>query len=366
MQKLIILLFSLSLLFTSCTQERLHVDDIIIKEKIAYTKLGMKQVSGIVFSEFGDLGSFRRGKKVGEHKEWYQNGELRFTGNFSNNKKHGVFRWYYENGKLKYEGAYTSDVESYSDGLTDKWWGSHILWDENGDDCNHGDSDRKSKNKDDTYVLRSQGYTASSSYLYKCEVCDKISQEIYISQFDNKAYYETDTFSIYIPDKKIMGLTLTYIDSIFKIEESKQFPIYDTLNYTRNSRDEIKIDINSSGSCMVYCKNFKDELVYKPFETTLYSSGSSGKYILNPIRETYAIDTIVYLIGKNDFEITRTCVNQENGENRPSYWNRGDSEYSSDIVIDISNVDYILSDAPETVGVRVRKNADGTHTIIGR
>ena len=52
----------------------------------------------------------------------------------------------------------------------------------------------------------------------QCEVCDKISQEIYISQFDNKAYYETDTFSIYIPDKKIMGLTLTYIDSIFKIE----------------------------------------------------------------------------------------------------------------------------------------------------
>jgi len=218
--------------------------------------------------------------------------------------------------------------------------------------------------KDDTYVLRSQGYTSSTS-LYKCKVCDKISKQIHVSQFDKKAYFESDTLSIYIPDKKIMGLTLTYIDSIFKIEESKQFPIYDTLNYTRNSRDEITIDINSAGSCMVYCKNFKDELVYKPFEASFWSS-SSGNFILNPSRETYAIDTIVYLIGKNNFEITRTCVNQVNGENRPSYWDRKNSKYFSDLVINISNVDYIFSDAPETVNVRVRENADGTHTIIGR
>ena len=115
---------------------------------------------------------------------------------------------------------------------------------------------------------------------------------------------------------------------------------------------------------MVYCKNFKDELVYKPFEASFRSS--SGKYILNPIRETYAIDTIVYLIGKNNLEITRTCVNQKNGENRPSYRGREGSKYSSGIVIDISTVDYIFSDAPETVSVRVRENADGTHTIIGR
>ena len=53
----------------------------------------MKQVSGIVFCEFGDLGKFWRGKKVGEHKEWHQNGELSFIGNFSNNKKHVVCRW---------------------------------------------------------------------------------------------------------------------------------------------------------------------------------------------------------------------------------------------------------------------------------
>ena len=120
---------------------------------------------------------------------------------------------------------------------------------------------------------------------------------------------------------------------------------------------------------MVYCKNFKDELVYKPFEASLWSShiGTKwGKYILNPIRETYAIDTIVYLIGKNNLEITRTCVNQENGENRPSYWDRGDSNYSSDLVINISTVDFIFSDPPETVHVRVRKNADGTGTVIDR
>ena len=87
---------------------------------------------------------------------------------------------------------------------------------------------------------------------------------------------------------------------------------------------------------------------------------------MNPSRETYAIDTIVYLIGKNNFEITRTCVNQENGENRPSYWSRENSKYSSGIVIDISTVDYLFSDAPEKVSVRVRENADGSHTIIGR
>ena len=55
-----------------------------IKEKITYTRLDVKQVSGIVFCEFGDLGKFSRGKKEGEHKEWYQNGELRFSGNFLN------------------------------------------------------------------------------------------------------------------------------------------------------------------------------------------------------------------------------------------------------------------------------------------
>ena len=362
MQKLIIFLFSLSLLFSSCTQERFHIDDIIIKEKIAYTKLDMKQVSGIVFCEFGDIGKFSKGKKVGEHKKWHQNGELSFKGNFSNNKKHGVCRWYYENGKLRYEGAYASDVGSYSDDVTDKFWGNHILWDENGDDCNHDEYELESKSKNDTYVLRSQGYSSSSS-LYKCKVCDKISKKIYVRKFDKNYFLSSDTFSIYIPEKKIMGLTLMHIDSVFNIEESKELPIYDTLIYTKNSQDEIKIDLNSSGICMVYCKDFKGELVYKPIEASLWSW---RQVILNPSRETYAIDTIVYLIGKNNIEITRTCVNQENGENRPSYWDRRGSRYSSNLVIDISNVDFILSDPPETVRVRVRKNADGTGTVIDR
>ena len=51
-------------------------------------------------------GGFLNGKRNGEGKEYFDNGQLKFEGKYLNGKRNGNGKEYYENGKLKFEGVY--------------------------------------------------------------------------------------------------------------------------------------------------------------------------------------------------------------------------------------------------------------------
>lgn len=348
----LILLFSC--LIISCEPEKIHSDNIIIKENIAFTKIGEEKLSAIVFNEYGDLGKYNEGKKTGNHSEYYQNGELKSIGNYINNKKTGEWKWYYNDGKLRYQASYIKGSLN----------GKHILWDQKGDDCEHLSYNFKSIyswENEDSYFFTSQGFTLGKGseimQLQKCELCDKYSGTDYSFDLMPKAYRK-DSIDLYIPDNKIMSLTIIYRDSVFNIEESKLIPLSDTLQFYKSSPSNVKIQINkTTNSSVIYCMDNNGKLVYPPFEANVYNES-----LLNPIKETYATDKVIY----TNQSIFKTCINPINGENRPSYWERDneDSKYSSNIVINLSNVDYVLRAPPEKIPVTYKKNGDGTITII--
>ena len=51
-------------------------------------------------------GSYKYGKKHGEHKWWYSNGQLEFQEHYKYGKKDGLFKGWWKNGKLDYEGYF--------------------------------------------------------------------------------------------------------------------------------------------------------------------------------------------------------------------------------------------------------------------
>ena len=51
-------------------------------------------------------GEYKDGKKNGEGKEFYKNGQLKFEGDYKDGKKNGIGKEFYENSYLKFKGEY--------------------------------------------------------------------------------------------------------------------------------------------------------------------------------------------------------------------------------------------------------------------
>ena len=281
------------------------------------------------------------------HREYFENGELKSSGNYINNIKDGDWKWYSDDGKLNYQATYENGTSV-----------SYILWDQKGDDCNHDFWDAKSIYSwdEDPYFFSSRGITVSKESsimnLNKCNYCDKYSGR---GSLKTKAYYENST-DLYIPDNKIMSLTVIYKDSTFNFEESKIIPIYDTLQFNKSSPSDIKIKVKkNAGTTIIYPMDNNGALVYSSFEF----ESILHKRLLNPSRDTYAIDKIFY---EGDF--SKTCINPIYGKYRPSITAREESKFTSDLNIDLWQIDYILEKPPEKILIRYRKNADGSATVI--
>ena len=366
-------------LIQSCDKEKIHSDKVLIKDKIAYSKIDGEKLNGIVYNKFDEIGEYINGKKVGLHKEYHKNGKLKIVGNYGNNKKRGEWKRFYKNGKLKIIGNYNNNNKKgewkwyYEDGklmyqanyINDTIIGKHILWDKVGDDCKHSYFDSKvifSWEDEDLYSFKYQNLTISSEsktmILHKCEKCNKYSGSQYLFNSNHRAYLE-EYGDLYIPDVKIMNVKIIYIDSIFSIEESRLIPIYDTLIFSKSSSSENIIKINKSfaSTSIIHCMNKNLKEVYPP----IINSGFRDKSLLNPSRKIYAIDKVIY----NNESIYKICFSPVNSLDRPPVESRAKnwSRYDSNTFINIY-ADYIFEAPPEKIKVLYREHKDGTKQII--
>jgi antitoxin component YwqK of YwqJK toxin-antitoxin module len=149
MKQILILLISVILFSCSDNEIRYHIDETTSPtDTLTYLKSDMSLLNGVMYCEFGDLGSYKNGRMDGIQKNYYwnENGQLKHEGNLKDGKKDGLQRSWYENGQLEYEKNYTDGKE---DGLFKFWYddgqllfegnyinglrdGIHMNWYENG------------------------------------------------------------------------------------------------------------------------------------------------------------------------------------------------------------------------------------------
>lgn len=98
MKQILILLISVILFSCSDNEIRYHIDKTTSPtDTLTYLKSDMSLLNGIVYSEFGENGKYINGKKDGEHKSWYDNGQLKSLGNYDNGLFINYQSWF-ENG----------------------------------------------------------------------------------------------------------------------------------------------------------------------------------------------------------------------------------------------------------------------------
>ena len=110
--------------FTSSTmvvfgQTRHAENDVTMHHDTMYLKKSMEKITGLVFSEHGEVGEFIGGLKEGLHKEWYRSGHLKDEINFHKGIKEGEYRYWSDHGQLTEEGHY---LNGKLDGLIKEWY----------------------------------------------------------------------------------------------------------------------------------------------------------------------------------------------------------------------------------------------------
>jgi len=114
------LIFSFLLLLTSCKENLTSVIDNWHEDgspqKILYYKIQKNGDSILVKSvEYHPNhsifieGGYKNGKREGEWKSWYDNGNLWSVGTFKQGVQVGTTMTYYENGNLRYSGTYDKE-----------------------------------------------------------------------------------------------------------------------------------------------------------------------------------------------------------------------------------------------------------------
>ena len=115
---IIILLFTCKLI----GQNRYSVNQIyvdIITDTI-YHKDGMEPLNGVVYCEFGEMGTYVNGEKYdGLYKAWYENGQLMNEGNYKDGDRDCLCKTWYENGQLMSKENWRDGLQ---DGLFKEWY----------------------------------------------------------------------------------------------------------------------------------------------------------------------------------------------------------------------------------------------------
>ena len=104
-----ILLISVILFSCSDSEIRYHIDETTSPtDTLTFLKLDMTPLNGMVYSKYGDNGFYINGKRDGEHKRWYDNGQLRDLGNYDNGNFVNYKGWF-ENGNQSYDNVPIKD-----------------------------------------------------------------------------------------------------------------------------------------------------------------------------------------------------------------------------------------------------------------
>ena len=102
MKKILIILTSVTLFSCLNKYEKYHIDETTSPtDTLTFLKSEMTPLNGMVYCKYGDNGLYINGKRDGEHKRWYDNGQLKDLGNYDNGKFINYQSWY-ENGNRKF------------------------------------------------------------------------------------------------------------------------------------------------------------------------------------------------------------------------------------------------------------------------
>ena len=102
MKNLFSILF-ISIIFSSCSEERILIDEVIYKNHILYYH--GEQFTGIVFDVFNDDQlkyeiKYQDGKKNGLSVRYFNNGDVEYKFNYKDGKLHGKIQFWNEQGDL--------------------------------------------------------------------------------------------------------------------------------------------------------------------------------------------------------------------------------------------------------------------------
>lgn len=105
---LVVLLFSINLIFTGCGEKKLYYSDGRIKYE-GGIKDNKENGKGKRYLSDGSLiydGEWKDGKREGKGVEYYDNGKKKYEGGWKDDNYSGRGKEYYENGTLKYDGEW--------------------------------------------------------------------------------------------------------------------------------------------------------------------------------------------------------------------------------------------------------------------
>ena len=116
MKKIIsfILILFLSSISSPSWSETLTIDDLVERNDLYYKKFTNTPFTGEISGL--ENGKFKKGKRVGEWVEYWENGQLKVKGTFKDGKpKDGPWESYHKNGQLREKG-------NIKDGKQDGLW----------------------------------------------------------------------------------------------------------------------------------------------------------------------------------------------------------------------------------------------------
>ena len=113
------IVFVLHLTFSVIGQQRYSEKEVTLDHDTMFLKKNMHKISGLVYNEHGEIGSFINGFKNGHHKEWFRNGNLKDEINYKNGFKDGEFKYWDDRGQLLKSGHYKNNE---LDGFVKEWY----------------------------------------------------------------------------------------------------------------------------------------------------------------------------------------------------------------------------------------------------
>ena len=114
-----LLAFVFFLAISGFGQSRYAEKEVVMDNDTIFLKNETLKVSGIVYNEHGEIGSFKNGLREGIHKEWFRNGNIKDEITYSSGLKNGEFRYWDDKGQLLKEGHYQKNK---LDGFIKEWY----------------------------------------------------------------------------------------------------------------------------------------------------------------------------------------------------------------------------------------------------
>lgn len=97
----------LLIVFVSCGQEKIELDDLKERKGLYYKKYSEAPYTGKVIGRV--QGQIKKGKKQGKWLVFYKNGQLKTIGNYKDGQAHGEWLWHDEIGELTTTHIYKDD-----------------------------------------------------------------------------------------------------------------------------------------------------------------------------------------------------------------------------------------------------------------